>query len=51
MEMYVISVLAVLIGLVLGVFGSYLVKKIVFGRRYAAAKSAAELLLEDAEEE
>jgi len=50
-EIAIAAILAVLIGLVIGAIGAFLVRRINDNRRYAAAKSEAEKVLEDANEQ
>jgi ribonuclease Y len=47
----VVAVLAVLIGLVVGALGGYLVRQLVTGRRVGAARTEAAQILEDAAEQ
>ena len=47
----VVAVLAVLIGLVVGALGGYLVRQLVTGRRVEAARTEAAQILEDAAEQ
>lgn len=51
MEIAIVAILAVLIGLALGAIGAAVGKRIVSGRRYAAAKSEAEQVLDEASEQ
>ena len=51
MDIAIIATLAVLIGLALGAIGVAVGKRVVGGRRYAAAKSEAEQVLDNAKEE
>ena len=46
----IVAILAVLIGLVIGTIGAVVGKRVVSGRRYAAAKSEAEQILDAANE-
>jgi len=48
---FVIAILAVLIGLVLGAIGAVVGNKIASNKRYAAAKSEAEQVIDDASEQ
>jgi ribonuclease Y len=50
-EIAIVAILAVLIGLSIGAVGGYLGRRIIYGRRLAAAQSEAEHVLEDAEEQ
>ena len=47
----VIAILAVLVGLSVGVIGGYFGRRVISGRRYEAARSEASAILEDAEEQ
>ena len=51
MEIAIAAIIAVLIGLIIGAVAHYLIRKIVGGRRYAAAQSEAAQILEDADEQ
>lgn len=51
MEIVIAAIIAVLIGLIIGAVGYYLVRKIIGGRRYAEAQSEAAKVLEDANEQ
>ena len=50
MDIVTIAIIAVLIGLIVGVSGGYLGRRIVGGRKYAAAQSEAAHLLEESRE-
>ena len=47
----VVAILAVLGGLIVGGFGGYLGRRLIYGRRYEAAQSEASRLLEEAREQ
>ena len=51
MDILTIAIIAVLIGLIVGVSGGYLGRRIVGGRQYAAAQSEAAHLLEESREQ
>ena len=51
MEIAIITVLAVLGGLILGVIGGYFGRRFITGKRYEASRSDADRLLEDAREQ
>ena len=48
---FAIAIIAVLIGLIVGVSGGYLGRRIVSGRKYAAAQSEATHLLDESREQ